>query len=224
MSGKKTGHLYSDLYSADPLAGHRSNRGYRLLRQLPAPLKAVFLAGFWSLRSFIEDVQDYTAELVGNVPSHAVRLFWYRFFCRLEIGPGSAIHRGCRLYQAYRIKIGRNSVINYGVLLDGRRGLRIGDNVSISEGTVILTLGHDLDSPNFALKGAPVAVEDYVFVGSYARVLPGVKIGEGAAVAAGAVVTDDVEPYSVVGGVPARFIRKRTARLDYTLHHRKRFG
>jgi acetyltransferase-like isoleucine patch superfamily enzyme len=128
------------------------------------------------------------------------------------------------MYHPYRIRIGDYSVINYGVLLDGRRGLHIGDNVSISEGVVVLTLGHDVDDPGFALKGAPVSIEDYVFLGSYARVLPGVTIGEGAAVGVGAVVTRDVDPYTVVAGVPAKRIRDRSLVLTYRLQHQKRFG
>ncbi len=88
----------------------------------------------------------------------------------------------------------------------------------------MLTLGHDVDDPGFGLKGNPVSIEDYVFVGSYSRILPGVTVGEGAVVAAGAVVTRDVDPYTVVGGVPACYIRDRARNLAYRLEHRKRFG
>jgi maltose O-acetyltransferase len=61
-------------------------------------------------------------------------------------------------------------------------------------------------------------------VGTRALILPGVTIGEGAVVAAGAVVTRDVEPYTIVGGVPARFLRQRSRDLEYELNYRKRFG
>ncbi len=128
------------------------------------------------------------------------------------------------MYFPHRIRIGDHSVVNYNVLLDGRRGLWIGDNVSISEGTVILTLEHDIDDSKFGLKGAPVRIEDYVFIGSYARILPGVRVGEGGAVAAGAVVTHDVDPYTLVGGVPARFIRQRSRPMNYQLEFHKLFG
>jgi acetyltransferase-like isoleucine patch superfamily enzyme len=128
------------------------------------------------------------------------------------------------MYHPFKIVIGSHSVINFGVLLDGRRGLHIGNNVSISEGTVLLTLGHDIDDAFFAERGAPITICDFVFVGSYARILPGVTVGEGAVVAVGAVVTQDVAPYTVVGGVPARHIRDRSRDLRYQLSHRKRFG
>lgn len=198
--------------------------GYRLLRRLPAPAKRPILACFWALKSCVEDWQDYTAEVVGHVPSHAFRLWWLRCICRMTIGKRSSIHRACRMYQPKHIAIGDHSVVNYGVLLDGRRGLRIGDNVSISEGCVILSLGHDVDQPDLALKGSPVTIDDNVFVGSYARILPGVTVGEGAVVGVGAVVTKDVLPYTVVGGVPARYIRDRSRGLAYQLDYRKRFG
>jgi maltose O-acetyltransferase len=128
------------------------------------------------------------------------------------------------MYRPNQIVIGDHSVINYGVLLDGRGGLNIGDNVSISEGTIILTMGHDIDAPDFRLKGGRVMIDDYVFIGSYTRILPGVTVGEGAVVGVGSVVTKDVDPYTVVGGVPARYIRDRSQDLSYQLHHRKRFG
>ncbi len=198
--------------------------GYRWGRRLPRAAKRTLLACYWWTKALVEDFQDYSAELIGHLPSHAVRLWWYRHVCRMSIGRHSSIHRHCRMYRPVRIKIGDHSVVNYGVLLDGRRGLRIGDNVSISEGTVLLTLGHDIDDPGLALKGAPVVLEDQVFVGACARVLPGVTVGEGAVIAAGAVVTSDVAPYSVVAGVPARYVRDRARRLEYELDHRKRFG
>lgn len=128
------------------------------------------------------------------------------------------------MYFPHRITIGKNSIINYGVLLDGRRKIFIGNNVSISEGVVILTLSHDIDDPYFSLEGGEAVIEDYVFIGSYALVLPGVTIGRGAVVGAGSVVTNNVDPYTVVGGNPARFIRDRKSNFSYKLDYKKRFG
>lgn len=198
--------------------------GYRWARKLPDPLKRLILACYWPVKAFVEDLQEYSAEVMGYVPCHALRLWWYRHVCRMRIGKHSSIHRCCRVYHPRKIVIGSHSVINYGVLLDGRRGLHIGDNASISEGTIILTLGHEIDDPGFALKGAPVVVEGRVFIGAYARILPGVTVGEGAVVGVGSVVTRDVAPYTVVAGVPARYVRDRDRDLRYHLAHRKRFG
>jgi acetyltransferase-like isoleucine patch superfamily enzyme len=198
--------------------------GYAWARRLPPTVKRWLLRQYWRAKSLHEDIQDYIAEVVGLFPSHSLRLWCLRHFCRMAIGKSTSIHRRCRMYHSHRIVIGSHSVINYGVLLDGRRGLTVGDNVSISEGTVILTLGHDVDAPDFALKGAAVSIGDRVFVGACARILPGVSVGEAAVIAAGAVVVRDVEPYTLVAGVPARFVRSRARHLDYQLDHRKRFG
>ena len=61
---------------------------------------------------------------------------------------------------------------------------------------------HDPQSPDFAIRGGPVVIEDYAWIGGRAVILPGLRIGEGAVVATGAVVTKDVPPYTIVGGVP----------------------
>lgn len=130
----------------------------------------------------------------------------------------------CRFYNPSSVTIGANSVINRQVLLDGRYPLTIGYNVSVSEEVMFLTLEHDPDSRTFANRGAPIVVQDRAFLGTRALILPGVTIGEGAVVAAGAVVTHDVEPYAIVAGVPARFLRHRPQNLEYELNYRKMFS
>lgn len=191
---------------------------------MPSPVRKLLLKVYWQAKALREDLQDYLSEIIGFLPSHFVRAMLYQVVCGVKLGRFSSIHRRCRMYHPSHVWIGENTVINYGVLLDGRRGLIIGDNVSISEGTAILTLGHDLDDPDFTLKGGQVVISDRVFIGSYARILPGVILGEGAVVGVGSVVTKDVAPYTVVGGAPARYIRDRSRDLRYTLHYRKRLG
>ena len=80
---------------------------------------------------------------------------------------------------------------------------------------MIWTAQHDYRSRTFAAAGGPVVIEDFVWLGPRAIVLPGVTIGKGAVVAAGAVVTKDVAPYAVVAGVPAVKVRERPHDLDY---------
>jgi len=71
-----------------------------------------------------------------------------------------------------------------------------------------------------AYYGAPVEIGDYAWVCSRSIILPGVKVGEGAVVACGAVVTKDVEPYTVVGGIPAKKIADRNKNLEYVPYYK----
>ena len=94
-------------------------------------------------------------------------------------------------------------------MLDARKGLEIGDNVTIAYDSAIWTLHHEMNSKDFHGKGGTTVIDDYAWICSKSILLPGVHIGRGAVVASGAVVTKDVEPYSVVGGIPAKKIGER---------------
>ncbi len=157
-----------------------------------------------------------TNHLINHVPSFRLRHLWYRQVLGVTLGEGSAVFMGCYIWffgpgQLRRdgFRVGRNSQINRGCCLDARAPLSIGKNVSLSPEVMILTTQHDLEDGDFALEGKPVTIEDHVWIGSRAIVLPGVTIGRGAVVAAGAVVTSDVPPRSIVGGVPAKNIGRR---------------
>lgn len=200
--------------------GPRRRLSPNLRRWLPVPVRHMISKVCW----LAYDARDYGAELVGAIPSHRLRYFLYRTFLGVVIGPKTSIHRKCRFYRPSHVLIGANTVINREVLLDGRMDLIIGDNVSISEGVAIFTLEHDPNSPDFATRGASVHIEDYVFIGARAIVLPGVTIGHGAVVAAGAVVTHDVEPFTIVAGIPAKPIGQRQRDLRYQLNYRKFLG
>ncbi len=189
-------------------------------RALPEDIQEWITLAYWQAR----DGQDFLTELAGLIPFHTIRLLLYRAVFKVKIGPASSIHRKCRFYRPGGVTIGANSVVNREVLLDGRMGLTIGNNVSISEGAMLLTLEHDPNSPDFAGRGAPVVVEKHAFVGARAIILPGITVGEGSVVAAGAVVTHDVPAYTIVAGVPARPIGERTRDLRYTLNYRKFLG
>jgi maltose O-acetyltransferase len=192
----------------------------RFLRRLPVPVKQVVKANYRRAR----DAVDFVAEAIGWLPSHELRLLLYRHLLRIPIGKRSSIHRACRFYRPSAVRIGAYTVIMRDVLLDGRMGLDIGDHVSISEGAMIFTLEHDPHSPEFEIRGAPVRLAARVSVGSRAVVLPGISVGEGAMIATGAVVTHDVEPYTIVAGVPARPIGTRCRDLTYQMTYRKFLG
>jgi len=182
-------------------------------------MKTVLSKAYW----LAYDTRDYLAEATGWLPSNRLRgILWRGLGAR--IGLRTSIHRKCRFYRPSHVQVGDHCVILREVLLDGRRNLTIGVNVNISEGVLIFSLHHDMSSPTFEAVGGPVTIEDYVFVGARAILLPGVTIGRGAVVAAGAVVTRDVESFAIVGGIPARQIGTRPDVLSYTLDYRKFLG
>ncbi len=145
---------------------------------------------------------------VGHVPSHHFRRFFYRLF-GMKIGKGSAIHMGARFYNPFNISIGEDSIIGEDVVLDGRGKLIIGNHVDIASEVMIYNAEHDVRDPSFQAICESVVIEDYVFIGPRAIILPGVTIKRGAVVGAGAVVTKDVEAGIIVGGVPAKQIGER---------------
>lgn len=154
---------------------------------------------------------------VGYVPSHHYRRFFYRMF-GMKIGKGSTIHMRAGFYNAANIKIGEDSVIGEGAVLDGRDKLTIGNHVDIATEVMIYNAEHDVKDPDFRAIIAPVVIEDYVFIGPRAIILPGVTVKKGAVVGAGAVVTKDVGEGVIVGGVPAKQIGVRdTKDLNYRL-------
>ncbi len=127
----------------------------------------------------------------------------------------------CRFLNGRRVFLGDRNVINFGCLLDGRKyRITTGSDVSIGPEATILTLGHDPQSPTFEDRGGDVYIGDRVWIGYRALILPGVTLGQGAVVAAGAVVTRDVPPFKIMAGVPAKEIGQRNRALLYHLKYR----
>lgn len=148
---------------------------------------------------------------------HAVSLhfpFWgFRKFVftasGVKIGRGSTIHMGCKFFEPRGVSIGEDTIIGDRAFLDGRAPLVIGSHVDIASEVLIYNSEHDIESDTFQARLAEVKIGDYCFIGPRAIILPGVEIGKGAVIAAGAVVTKDVGAYQIVGGVPARDLGKR---------------
>jgi acetyltransferase-like isoleucine patch superfamily enzyme len=152
----------------------------------------------------------------GYVPSHHVRRWAYQFL-GLRYPANAVIYGGAEVRHPKNIRIGEGTIIGNGAILDGRLGLTIGKRVNFSTGVWIWTVQHDYRSPDFGDSGGPVVIGDYAWISCRVVILPGVTIGEGAVVAAGAVVTTDVAPYSVVGGIPAKLIARRPESMSYRL-------
>lgn len=173
-------------------------------------------------RSLWLDIRLYFANhIISHVPFHFVRLYFYRTILKAKIDAGSSVFMGTWFDTVGGLSIGRNSTVNQQCRLDSRGGLKIGSNVSISAQVYILTADHDLQSAHFDGRKSKVRVADYVFIGTRATILPGVSIGEGAVVAAGAVVTRDVPPYTMVAGIPAKQVGIRRRELVYKVNYRR---
>lgn len=154
--------------------------------------------------------------LLRSTPWFAVRWrrFWTRVFSCLQPGRGCisssvSIARTARLDYPWKISVGSDSSIGEYSWIQAQAEVDIGKNVCIGEYCKIITGDHDICSLNFDLKEASIRIRDNCWVATGAMILSGVTVGEGAVVAAGAVVTKDVEPWTVVGGNPAKFIKKR---------------
>jgi len=171
---------------------------------------------------WLEDLSLFILTLVGYVPIHIFRLTIYRML-GIRIGKDSSFHWRGRFFSPWKLAIGQNTIIGNDVMLDARKGIEIGDNVQLSMGVWIWTMQHDPQSPSFGGVGETVRIEDYAWISCRVVILPGVTVGKGAVVAAGAVVTKDVEPYTIVGGVPAKKIGERTKDLHYKLKFHKSF-
>ncbi len=163
----------------------------------------------------------FLANRTGHIIVHTVRHGLYRHLFGVRLPKSSIIYCGARFFHPWGVVVGEHSIIGDHAFLDGRLGLHIGDNVNIAGEARIYTLEHDITSPTFAGAGGPVVIKDRAYIGTRVTILPGVTVGEGAVVASGAVVTRDVAPWTMVGGVPAKFIKARPI-VDYTLDTKNR--
>lgn len=160
---------------------------------------------------------------LGYIPSHIIRKAIFRL-AGVKIGRGSTIHIGARFYQPKNVAIGQGTIIGDHATLDGRAKLTIGDHVDIASEVMIFNGQHDIHSQDFHPLESPVIIRDYVFIGPRAIILPGVTIGRGAVVAAGAVVTKDIDELIIVAGVPAQPIGQRQLKnLNYRLGRARLF-
>lgn len=159
-----------------------------------------------------------TNHIIAGLISRRMRLFWYRYVMRFQLGQGTSVLPDFRISEPGNLVVGDHSVINNSCRFDNREPISIGNNVSVSYGSMLLTRGHNIDDPSFGTCGAGIRIDDYAWICANAVILPGVTIGKGAVVLTGSVVTKDVSPFAVVGGNPAQFIRERGRDLQYELN------
>ena len=157
------------------------------------------------MRSFVKGLWLMTSAFFFAIPIWTIRRSFIKLFLR-KIGSGCFFMR--------------HVILNREEMLEGRGGrLMIGDNVDIAQETNIWTLEHDVNDNQHSEIPGDVIIEDHVWIASRVTLLPGVKIGRGAVVASGAVVTRNIPPLAIVGGIPAKIIGYRKNDLTYKLNY-----
>lgn len=161
---------------------------------------------------FVNILLDFELMLLrwsGHIPFHFLRKLIY-ILAGTKIGKGSIVHMWVNFFNPRGVVIGEDTIIGDHAFLDGRAKLIIGNHTDIASQVLIYNSEHDIEKEDFsdAVYGE-VKIDDYVFIGPRVTILPNVSIGKGAVIAAGAVVTKDVEPFKIVGGIPAKEIGER---------------
>lgn len=157
---------------------------------------------------------------IGGLPSHILRNFYYKYIFGMKVHRRAVIYGRGEFRAPYNIIIGEGTIVGDCARIDGRNGVVIGKNVNLSSEVCIWTEQHDTNDSLFRClysenNDKKVVIGDRVWLSCRCIILPGVKIGEGSIVAAGAVVTKDVLPYSIYAGIPARKIGERNKDLQY---------
>jgi acetyltransferase-like isoleucine patch superfamily enzyme len=145
------------------------------------------------------------------------QLFYQKAFAKC--GENLFLYHGLTVFYPKNIEIGSNAKINRGVFITATDKIKIGNDVLIGPYSVINSGNHNYSNPDIPIRlqghiTKPIIIDDDVWIGANSTILAGVKIGNGAVIGAGAVVTKDVAPYTVVGGVPATFIKNRKQMTD----------
>jgi acetyltransferase-like isoleucine patch superfamily enzyme len=173
------------------------------------------------LRKTNESLDPLLLKWISEMHSHSIRMFFYRYIFNINISSHAVIYYDCEIRQHNLLTIGKGSVIGDHTILDARGGgVTIGNNVVLASHVSIWTLQHDYRDAEFrCTKGhyGSVRIGDRAWIGPNVIILHDVEIGEGAVIAAGAVVTKDVPAFTLVGGIPAKYIGERPHNLTYNL-------
>lgn len=137
---------------------------------------------------------------------------WYVFWLRIfgcKVNGHVFVAPSCRIYAPWLLELNENSCLAPRSEVYNLGPVTIGRASTVAQYTYICNGSHDLLLPYSPLLVGDISIGDNVFIGAKALILPGVRIADGAVVGAGAVISKDVPPWTVVGGNPAKFIKKR---------------
>lgn len=162
----------------------------------------------------------FLGSIINRIPSSELRNRLYERFgsINFEEVDHTLIMRRVEILDPEKLQLGKGTIIQPHVLLDARGGLEIGREVGVAERSIVLTGAHGFEG-GITDHCWRTRIEDKVFINLGAMIMPGVRVGEGAVIAAGSIVTKDVEPWTIVAGTPAKKIGDRTP-CDYTLFRR----
>lgn len=158
--------------------------------------------------SYVDSFEKLLFYKVKYIPSRTVRNFVYRRILLVDVERSCIIYYGREIRAGYNLHIGKGSVVGDNCIIDAG-GVIIGKNVNISSEVRLWTGSHDINDPHFSFKSGSICINDRAWISSNAIFLGNVNIGEGAVVCANAGVTKDVEPFTVVAGVPAKTNRNK---------------
>lgn len=136
----------------------------------------------------------------------------------MNMGENVIVYHGAEIRDPANITLKRGAIIGDNSILDGRNGIVVGEDVVFASNVRIWTEQHDHEDPWFRCstqEHGSVVIDRHAWIGSHTVILHSVHIGEGAVVAAGAVVTKDVAPFTIVAGIPAKKIGERNHDLRY---------
>lgn len=163
----------------------------------------------------------YSMALFGNaiwnkLPSRHLRKWFYQML-GAKIGKDCFPSRRVEILLPMGLELGERVAVGWFAELDARAGIKIGNDTNVSSHVKLITGSHDVDDKEYTADFKPIEIGHHCWIGTGAIVLQGVKIGDGAVVAAGAVVTKDIPANEVWGGVPAKKIKDRECNLTYKL-------
>jgi putative colanic acid biosynthesis acetyltransferase WcaF len=142
----------------------------------------------------------------------------YRFkrailgFFGADVGTNVIVKPGVHVKYPWRLHIGANCWLGERCWIDNMEDVTLGDNVVVSQGAYLCTGNHDWSDPGMGLTPQPIVVEDGAWIGAFARVAPGRRIGRESILVIGAVSLTDTEPRGIYAGNPAELVRRRTIR------------
>lgn len=154
--------------------------------------------------------------VVNKIPSRHLRKWFYEML-GAKIGKHTVICRRVEVLYPKGLKLADNVAVGWFVDFDARGGISIDHDTNISSHTKFITGSHNVDDPEFKASFKPIEIGHHCWIGTGAIILQGITIGDGVIVAAGAVVTKDIPAFEIWGGVPARFVRKRSINVKYNV-------